>query len=390
MPSNKTRIVFFVDILQRHFDGVSNTMHQLAARLPTDKIEPIFITTFPPDEFSFPVYECPFLSFPLYKDYRIALPNKMKDLESVLDDFKPHLIHYTSPTLFGRYAIKYAHKHDIPVTSTYHTHFYSYLEYYFGFLPPLEYLVGSLVKRLTKWFYINSTKTFVPSQPMKDFLLSIGIPEVKISFFRRGINTDHFNPDFANNQWKRDLGIEDKKIILFVSRLVKEKELDTIIRTYILFLERNPEVVFVITGDGPFKKYMEKRMPKAVFTGKQTKEQLATIYASSNVFIFPSITETFGNVVLEALASGLPAVVADAGGPKGIVTRSGGGFSVPAKDEEAFYEHISKLLNDDSLHSEMSNKAVQYANAESWEEICNAMSTELIEISQASESQKLS
>ena len=87
MPSDKTRIVFFVDILQRHFDGVSNTMHQLASRLPKDKIEAIFITTFPPDEFDFKVYTCPYFQLPLYKDYRVGQPSRMKDLEKILDDF---------------------------------------------------------------------------------------------------------------------------------------------------------------------------------------------------------------------------------------------------------------------------------------------------------------
>ena len=380
MPSDKTRIVFFVDILQKHFDGVSNTMHQLASRLPKDKIEAIFITTFPPDEFDFDVYTCPYFQFPLYKEYRVAQPSRMKNLEAILDDFQPHLVHYTSPTLLGKYAIRYAEKKHIPVTSTYHTHFYSYMEYYFGFFPPLEYWMGSVVKRLTRWFYTRTTKTFVPSAPMKDFLQHLGIVPDKIEFFRRGINTQHFNPSFQDDSWKSSIGLSGQKVILFVSRLVKEKELDTIVRTYTLFQERNENVTFVITGDGPFKGYMEKKMPKAHFTGKQTKEELAKTYASADIFIFPSVTETFGNVVLEALASGLPAVVAKAGGPQGIVERSGGGYVVEPKDEEAFYQHINMLLQNESLYEEKRNNAIQYALEQKWEDICGQMSQDLIDI----------
>ena len=357
-------------------------MHQLASRLPKDKIEAIFITTFPPDEFDFKVYTCPYFQLPLYKDYRVGQPSRMKDLEKILNDFNPHLVHYTSPTLLGKYAIKYAQKRNIPVTSTYHTHFYSYMEYYFGFFPPLESAIGWIVKSLTRWFYIRTTKTFVPSTPMKEFLESLGIPSGKIAFFRRGINTQHFGPEFEDDHWKSSIGLKDQKIILFVSRLVKEKELDTIIRVYTLFQERNENVKFVITGDGPFKRYMEKKMPEAHFTGKQTKEELAKTYASSDLFIFPSVTETFGNVVLEALASGLPAVVAKAGGPQGIVERSGGGFTVEPKNEEAFYQNLNMLLEDSVLYEEKRVKAISYAQEQRWEDICGQMSQDLIEIAE--------
>ncbi len=376
----KTRIVFFVDMLQRHFDGVSNTIHQLANRLPQDRIDAIFLTALPPDDFPFPVYECPYFQFPLYKDYRVATPKKMKGLEQLLDDFDPHLVHYTSPSLFGRYAIKYGQSRGIPVTTTYHTHFYSYMEYYFGFFPPLEAAMGSLAKRLTRWFYQNVTMTFVPSDPMRVFLESIGVRKDAISFFRRGINTEHFHPGFRDENWKSSLDIAGKKVILFVSRLVKEKELDTIIRVYKLFQQRRNDVAFVITGDGPFKGYMEKRMTDALFTGKLTKTELAKVYASSDVFIFPSITETFGNVVLEALASGLPAVVAQAGGPEGIVGRSAGGFIVTPKAEEEFYAKINLLLDDPELHAEKAANAVSYASTQSWDYICQKMADELITI----------
>ena len=376
----KTRIVFFVDILQRHFDGVSNTIHQLASRLPKDQIEAIFITTYAPDDFDFPVYECPYFSFPLYKDYRVGTPGKMKELVGILEEFKPHLVHYTSPSLFGRYAIKYAHSRGIPVTSTYHTHFYSYMEYYFGFFKPLEWGMGKLALRLTRWFYKNTTKTFVPSAPMKEFLVSLGITESAIGFFRRGINTRDFSPNFRNPSFKQIYNCEGQKVVLFVSRLVKEKELDTLIRVYHRFQSERADVTFMITGDGPFKSYLEKHMPNAIFTGKRTKRELAEIYASSDIFIFPSITETFGNVVLEAIASGLPAVVAAAGGPQGIVERSGAGKVVQPKDDEAFFKEISGLIDNPTETENLQQKGVRYAQQENWEDICSAMATDLIKV----------
>ncbi len=380
--SEKTRIVFFVDILERHFDGVSNTMHQLAHRIPKDQVEAIFITTYPPsqDDFPFPVYQCPYFSWFLYKDYRIGLPGRMKNLDQILEDFKPHLMHFTSPTLMGKYAIKYAERHNLPVTTTYHTHFYSYMEYYFGFFKPLEKLLGNVALRLSRWYYTQVNTTFVPSEPMRQFLIELGVEDSKIEYFRRGINAQHFDPSYRSDDLRASYGLEDKKIVLFVSRLVKEKELDTIIRTNRLFEERRSDVTFMITGDGPFKGYMEKRMPNAIFTGKQTKEELARLYATADVFMFPSTTETFGNVVLEAMASGLPVVAAAAGGPKGIVTRSEAGYVVEPKNEEAFYERINEILNDSELHQKFGKNAVTYAQDQSWDVLCAEMVKKLREV----------
>ncbi len=381
MPE-KTRIVFFVDILERHFDGVSNTMHQLAQRIPRDMVDAIFITSYPPSQgdFPFPVYQCPYLTWILYKDYRIGLPGRMKNLEQILADFKPQLLHFTSPTLMGKYAIKYAEKHDLPVTTTYHTHFHSYMEYYFDFFKPLERLMGNVALRLSRWYYSRVNTTFVPSEPMRQFLVELGVEGSKIEYFRRGINAQHFDPSFRNEEQRSSYSLESQKIVLFVSRLVKEKELDTLIRTSRLFDERRTDVKFMITGDGPFKSYMQKRMPNAIFTGKQTKEGLAQLYATADVFIFPSTTETFGNVVLEAMASGLPVVAAAAGGPKGIVTRSEAGFAVEPKNEEAFYEKISELLDDPELHSKLAKNAVAYAQDQSWDVLCAGMVKKLREV----------
>lgn len=373
--SEKTRIVFFVDILERHFDGVSNTMHQLAHRIPQDQVEAIFITTYPPsqDDFPFPVYQCPYLTWILYKDYRIGLPGRMKNLEKILADFKPHLLHFTSPTPMGKFAIKYGERNNLPVTTTYHTHFYSYMEYYFGFFKPLAKWVGSIALRLSRWYYTRVNATFVPSEPMRQFLIELGVEEKKIEYFRRGINAEHFDPSYRSEELRASYGLQGKKIVLFVSRLVKEKELDTLIRTNRLFQERRSDVTFMITGDGPFKKYMEKRMPEAIFTGKQTKEELAKLYATADVFMFPSTTETFGNVVLEAMASGLPVVAAAAGGPKGIVTRSEAGFVVAPKNEEAFYEKVSEMIDNPDLYETFSKKATQYAQDQSWDVLCAGM-----------------
>ena len=378
----KIRIAFFADVLQRHFDGVSNTIHQLADHMPAH-IEPIFLVALPPkeeDDFQFPVYQLPYFSLPFYKDYRVGLPGRMKELSQILEDFQPHLVHYTSPSLMGRYAIKYAQKKHLPLTCIYHTHFHSYMEYYFGPVQPLVWMMSKLAWRLSKWFYTQPDRTFVPSEPMKEFLLGLGVKEEQIAYFRRGINPTHYGPQFQTDEIRKKWGLGGKKIILMVSRLVEEKEMRTLKRLYDVIDKEREDIRFLITGDGPARTSLERHMKRAVFTGKQTKSDLAAIYASSDVFVFPSITETFGNVVLESLASGLPAVVAAAGGPKGIVEAAKAGFAVEPKNPRAFADRLYEILDDEALRKQLSSNGISYAQKQDWETICASYFNEVTDL----------
>ncbi len=378
----KIRIAFFADVLQRHFDGVSNTIHQLADNMP-DHVEVIFIVALPPkeeDNFKHPVYQLPYFAFPFNKEYRVGLPGRMKELPKILEDFQPHVIHYTSPSFMGRYAIRYGRQHNLPVTCIYHTHYQSYMEYYFGAFKPLEWLMSRLARRLSQWFYKKPIRTFVPSQPMKEYLLEIGVKEEQIAFFRRGINQNHYGPQFRDESIRKKWHVTDKKTVLFVSRLVNEKELNTLRRIHDLLAAEREDVQMIVTGDGPFRASLERKMKNAVFTGKQTKADLAALYASSDVFVFPSITETFGNVVLEAMASGLPAVVAAAGGPKGIVEEGKAGFAVEPKNERAFVDKLLEIIDNPQLRSAFALNGIAYARRQQWEVICQEYYGEVVKL----------
>jgi glycosyltransferase involved in cell wall biosynthesis len=132
----------------------------------------------------------------------------------------------------------------------------------------------------------------------------------------------------------------------------------------------------VITGDGPQASYMRRKMPNAVFTGKLMGKDLSKIYASCDIFVFPSITETFGNVVLEALASGIPAVVAAQGGPKGIIRDGSTGFHVIPKNSEDFYKKLCFLIDNPDLLNKMKKNAAAYARTQSWDALCREMFSE--------------
>ncbi len=372
---SRIKVAFFADILEENFDGVTHTLYQMIERIPQDSFDFLFITPHPPkntDSFPFRIIKCPSMGLPMYSEYRIALPFLKRSLQEELDAFDPDVVHFTTPSFLGNYARDYAKNRGIPLFSTYHSHFHSYLEYYFGFLPGGHKAIIPIANRLLK-IYRDCDLTLVPSKAMKDFLLDWGVEEHQLKIWKRGVSQKQFNPASRDESWRRSIGLEGKKSILFVSRLVKYKSIDTLADTYQLFKERNNNVQFVITGDGPDAEYLKEKMPDAVFTGKKTEEELAMIYASNDIFMFPSVTETFGNVVLEALASGLPVVAAAEGGPLDIVNDHENGFLVKPRDAEAFYQKLNHLVEDDELRAKMSRSATEYAGTQSWDNIVDQL-----------------
>ena len=372
---DKIKVAFFADILEVDFDGVTRTLYQVIDRIPKDEFDFIFITPHPPknpEKFPFKLIHCPSVSMPTYKEYRIALPFLRRSIQKDLDAFEPDIVHFTTPSFLGNYAVDYAKKRGLKVMSTYHSHFHSYLEYYFSFLPGGHSAIVPLANRMLK-VYKESDLTLVPSTSMKEFLLHWGVQPEQLKIWKRGVKKSLFSPDFSSYDWRAKHDLLDKKTILFVSRLVRVKAIDVLAEVYKLFDKRNPDVRFVVVGDGPDEDRLKEQMPNAIFTGKKTSEELSMIYASNDVFMFPSVTETFGNVVLEALASGLPVVAAAEGGPLDIVQHEISGYHVTPRQPEAFYEKLNLLLNDDSLRSKMAANAVAYAATQNWDAIAGQL-----------------
>lgn len=372
---DKIKVAFFADILEENFDGVTHTLYQVINRVPRDRFDFLFITPHPPKSsthFPFPIIKCPSVGMPTYSEYRIALPFLKRSIQTQLDEFNPDVVHFTTPSFLGNYAEDYGRKRGIPVVNTYHSHFHAYLEYYFNFLPGGKAAIVPIANRLLK-IYRESDLTLVPSNSMKDFLLEWNVAPHKLKLWKRGVDYHKFNPIHRDESWKSANGIEGKKTILFVSRLVKEKEVDTLAQVYKLFEQRNPDVRFVVVGKGPAEEDLKEKMPSAIFTGKKTGQELSKVYASNDLFIFPSISETFGNVVLEALASGLPVVTAAKGGPIDIVQDDVNGFHVTPRDPEAFYDKLNLLLNNQDLYNSMRSEAVSYATSQSWDMIVNQL-----------------
>ena len=295
-------------------------------------------------------------------EYRVPIGWSAK-AEKELEAFNPTLVHIATPDRAGYKALKWAQNNKVQVVSSYHTHFTSYFKYY-G-LTPIEFFAW----RYLSWFYNSCTHVYVPSQSMIDELETHGFePGMKI--WARGVNTKLFSPEKRDLEWRRAAGFDDDDIVVtFVSRLVWEKELDTFRHSVQQVASKNPKVKPLVVGDGPAKEELQEMMPEAHYTGFLEGENLARAYASSDVFLFPSHTETFGNVTLEAMSSGLPCLVADATGSKSLVEHGvNGGLAVP-ENKVDFAKKLSTIVSDESLRNKMKKASRQKALSYEWDEI---------------------
>jgi glycosyltransferase involved in cell wall biosynthesis len=293
----------------------------------------------------------------------------MRGLEAKLDDFDPDIVHWSTPSALGWYAVKYAKKRKIPVATIYHTHFTSYVEYFLRFVPGIDKISPPIARRLLS-LYKDCSLVLAPTESMSDYLKVLRVDAGKIRVWGRGVNQHLFSPNFRDDTFFDSYGVTREKKILFVSRLVSYKSTDSLIELYQL-LEKGHRLI--VTGDGPDMERLQSKMPKAVFTGKLTGEALSRVFASADVFVFPSVTETFGNVILEAMASGLPVVAAKAGGPADIIEDGVTGFLAEPGNTKVMYDRIKSLLADDELHARIREKAIYYASQQNWDVLCQRL-----------------
>ncbi|QRQ99898.1 glycosyltransferase family 4 protein [Dyadobacter sandarakinus] len=338
----KIRVAFFADILIEEFDGASRTMFQLIRRIDPRRFEFLFICGTGPDTLA--ACECiriPSLTLPFNNTYSVALPQLAgKALEDKLQAFAPDVVHIATPSLLGNYALRFAHHRGIPVLTIYHTHFISYLDYYLSKAPFLIRYARESMAAVHTRFYNQCDRIYVPSESIAREKVAMGVSPGRIMIWKRGIDTVLFNPGKRNPALMKRLVGNTRPVILFASRLVWEKNLETLIRIYNLCRQAELPYNFVIAGDGVARKACEQQMPGAVFLGKVDHQTLSGLYASADIFLFTSISETYGNVVAEAMASGLPCVIADGGGSADFVAQGENGFKCDPGDAA---DYVGKL-----------------------------------------------
>ncbi|TNE74624.1 glycosyltransferase family 1 protein [bacterium] len=359
------RVAIFTGNYNHIRDGVSLTLNRLVAHLEKRNI-PVIVygptCDEPAIEHNGEFVSVPSIPMPGRPEYRVTI-GFPQEAQKRLREFDPTLIHIATPDLLGFRSMRFAQMNNIQVVSSYHTHFTSYLKYY-----NME-MLEILGWKYLSWFYSQCKHVYVPSASMADELREHQIDE-GLRIWARGVYIDLFSPEKRSMEWRRKLGIEDDQVVVtFVSRLVWEKDLQTVVDTLKKLYPKYPNLKVMIVGDGPAKNELMHMMPQAVFTGFLSGEELATAYASSDIFFFPSDTETFGNVTLEAMSSGVPAVVADATGSKSLVEHGVNGLICPPKKTVLFAEAIGQLVESEETRKKMSEVARQKALPYSWDKV---------------------
>lgn len=363
---SELRVAIFTGNYNHIRDGVSLTLNRLVEFLERKGV-PVIVFGPTVDEPALDhkgeLVPVPSVPMPGRPEYRVTI-GFPESAQQRLAEFDPTLIHIATPDLLGFRAMRYAQANNIQIVASYHTHFTSYLKYY-----NLE-ILEVLGWKYLAWFYSQCKHVYVPSPSMADELNAEGIDK-GIRIWARGVNTDLFHPDKRSTEWRSSIGVtENEYLVSFVSRLVWEKDLQTYVDTIKKIKGENSSgIKALIVGDGPARKELQQMLPEAHFTGFLTGEELARAYASSDVFLFPSDTETFGNVTLEAMSSGLPCVVADAPGSKSLVEAGISGYLVPPRNTEEFAGCIKKIMENERLREDMGKAARQKALAYSWDTV---------------------
>lgn len=370
------RVALFTGAYNHIADGVSRTLNRLVTHLEHQGFDVrVFAPTIaePQVEHAGTLVEVPSVATPGRPDYRLSFgltPAVRRRLEA----FSPDLYHIATPDILGLQALLHARRRGVPVVASYHTHFPSYLQYYrLNFLEPLVWMFA-------RWFYGQCEQVYVPSISMRDVLFENGIQN-NVLLWERGVDTSRFTPERRSAAWRTERGfLADDVVITFVSRLVWEKGLRRMVDVLDHLRGLGASFRTLIVGDGPARDELSSMLPEAVFTGYLEGEELATAYASSDMFLFPSDTETFGNATLEAMASGLPTVCAKATGNATLVDDGTTGFLVPVADKRLFAERLHTLVSDVSARARMGHAARIAAMAYDWQAVMQRITRYYVDV----------
>ena len=294
---------------------------------------------------------------PYYDALNLSLPPLLEMLEWA-DRQQFDVIHVSTPGPVGLVGMLAAKMLRIPMITTYHTDFPAYVE---NLTKDARLTRGT--EKYMRWFYARAAAVFSRSGAYRFNLREIGVEDEKIRTIQPGINTEKFSPRHRDlSVWQTHKVIAPLKL-LYVGRISVEKNLPLLAEAFKLLCRRRGDVALVIAGEGPYEATMKKELAglPAHFLGAQDDAQLGKLYASSDLFLFPSRTDTLGQVVMEAQASGLPTLVSPEGGPREIIEPDVSGLVLSGTDANAWSTAIDRLLNDESRRASMSNAALARA-----------------------------
>jgi glycosyltransferase involved in cell wall biosynthesis len=310
------------------------------------------------------VHPVPSMILPFYKELHLPRP-PFGSVHRAIDAFRPDIVHIATEATLGLSVLRFALRRLFPVVSSFHTNFEQYSRHY-----GVGWAKG-LIWRYLRWFHNRTRETYVPSQTTINELARAGFERTVL--WKRGVDSSLFRPDEPGRlELRRALGWSpDDVVIVYVSRIAAEKNVEYLADAFAIVAQRRPEVRIMLVGDGPLRPAMERRIGAfAHFTGYRAGNELARHYAASDVFAFASLTETFGNVVLEAMSSGLPVVALRAGGVGETVQSGTTGILVePYEPPARLAAALLSLVEQPAVRTTMAEAAHRYAVSQSWDAI---------------------
>ena len=342
------KVLWFTDTL-KDLNGVSITLQELS-RLAHERgldlkivtsVEKEMLSDMPPNILNLPfIHE---FSLPYYESYRLKVPSVLASLKEIYL-FEPDTIHVSTPGPIGLLGLLVAKLMNVRSVGFYHTDFALQAREIVA-----DDAVADILESYTRWFYSAMDEIRVPTRQYITMLAARGFDPEKMRRFTRGIDAALFKPQAIGRPsfLPACLARRDSLTLLYVGRISCDKNMDFLVETYEKIAGRRQDVHLLVVGDGPYLAELRRkaRTQRITFAGRIAHGDLPAIYAASSLFVFPSVTDTFGKVVLEAHACGLPAIVSDAGGPQEIVVHGKTGFVARAGDALDWEGRIEQVLD---------------------------------------------
>lgn len=365
MEANQLRVALFSGNYNYVRDGPTQALNRLVGYLLSQGAA---VRVYSPTiaEPAFPptgdLVSAPSFPIPGRSEYRLAI-GLTAGLRRDLEAFAPNLVHVSAPDVLGHRAVSWARRRDIPVVASVHTRFETYFRYYGGAF--LEPAVVALLRR----FYRRCDAILPPSQSMVEVLRKQRMNH-DIGIWSRGVDREIFTPAARSPAWRRALGIGDREFAIgFLGRLVLEKGIDVFAQTIGALVARGIAHRVLVVGEGPARDWFASNVPTAVFAGFQQGADLGRAVASMDVLFNPSVTETFGNVTLEAMACAVPVVAAAATGASSLVEHGVTGRLVVPDDISGYANALAAYALDRDLADNDGLAGEAKANAFGWDAI---------------------
>ena len=352
---NVDRVVIFTAAYYV-IDGVSLTVRKLRAHLKTHGIESRVVSCAPPGWSEEDVFIVPSIPLPVVnaedfvEGHGYSMGTKLsEECKKQILNFNPSILHFTVPDLLSLDALRWGRAQGFPIMGTWHSNYADYLQFYgIGF-------IRIFVDKYLLSFY-STMPTFVPTPFIKKKLVKHGFPEQQVGLWGRGVDLDQFNSSNRSMEFRHSKGIrDDDVVILWVGRLVKEKSPDVWMQVIKKLHEEGIKFKALVVGNGSYEEEMAK-LPNTQCLGFLSGDALSEVYASVDIFLFPSEVETFGNVTLEALASGIPCI-ASAGCSGHLVTEKKNGFVCNKAKLSEYYPLTKNLVLDAALRKKLADQA---------------------------------